>query len=61
MAKPALALCATAQTSLPSRQGASVAHAGCRPDCSGLFVRPMAPPAQGKSQKTFFALSESVN
>lgn len=38
MAKPAGALCATARTSLPCRQGASEAHAGCRPDCSGLFV-----------------------
>lgn len=38
MAKPALALCATARTSLPCRQGASVAHAGCGLDCSGLFV-----------------------
>lgn len=59
MARPALALRATAQTSVPCRQGASVAHAGCGPGLSGLLVRPMAPPSQGKSQKAFSALSES--
>ena len=49
----------TAGTSVTGRQGASVAHAGCRPGRSGLLVRPMAPPAQGKSQKTLFARAES--